>query len=149
MRKLYLPAGTWWDCSTELSPAARIEVGQSVNRTVDLETMPLYVRAGAIIPIGPVRQYTSEPVRDLITLRIYPGADGRFTWYDDDGVSYAHERGEFMRVECVWNEAANTLTLTPDQGGRMTLPSQVRVERADTKEIKAVTLHRTQTKVIF
>jgi alpha-glucosidase/alpha-D-xyloside xylohydrolase len=149
MRKLYLPAGTWWDCSTELSPAARIEGGQSVNRTVDLETMPLYVRAGAIIPIGPVRQYTSEPVRDLITLRIYPGADGRFTWYDDDGVSYAHERGEFMRVECVWNEAANTLTLTPDQGGRMTLPSQVRVERADTKEIKAVTLHRTQTKVIF
>jgi len=125
-RSVYLPAGSWWDYWT----ATRVEGGKTVTRAIDLSSIPLYVRAGAILPIGPVRQFTGEASDEPITLRIYPGADGRFTWYDDDGISYAHESGEFMRAACVWNDAARTLTITRDEAGRLPLPRTVRVEIA-------------------
>ena len=69
-------------------PAAR-----RVTRAVDLATMPIYVRAGAIIPVDPVRQYTSEPVTEPTTLRVYRGADGQFTLYEDDGISQEYLQG--------------------------------------------------------
>ena len=142
-RSVYLPSAVWWDYwSNTLT-----EGGQSIQRAVDLETIPLYVCAGAIIPIGPVKQYTSEPAGEPITLRVYPGADGRFTWYDDDGASYRHENGEFMRVECVWRDADRTLTLTPDPAGRMPLPNAIRVELADGRQSQLVTLQRKATTV--
>jgi hypothetical protein len=62
-----------------------------------------------------------------ITLRIYPGADGSFTWYDD-GVSYAHERGDFMRAKCEWNDASRTLTIIRDAAARMPLPRTIQVQ---------------------
>ena len=93
-REVYLPAGEWWDYWS----GTQVAGGRSVAREVDLATMPLYVRAGAIVPVGPVRQFTGEVVDEPVTLRIYPGADGRFDWYDDDGVSYRHEAGEFFRI---------------------------------------------------
>jgi alpha-glucosidase/alpha-D-xyloside xylohydrolase len=133
-RSAYLPAGAWWDFWT----GTRIEGGKAVSKQVDLGTMPLYVRAGAIVPFGPVRQYVDEAATEPITLRIYPGADGRFTWYDDDGASYKYERGEFMRAECEWNDSARTLTVTPDRAGRMPLPESLRVEVVDTKQSKLV-----------
>ncbi len=74
-RSVYLPSAVWWDYWSN----TRSEGGQSMQRAVDLETIPLYVRAGAIIPVGPVKQYTSEPIDEPITLRVYPGADGHFS----------------------------------------------------------------------
>ena len=76
----------------------------SVARAVDLATMPIYVRAGAIIPVDPVRQYTSEPVAEPTTLRVYRGADGQFTLYEDDGISqdYLKAKGSWTRI--VWND---------------------------------------------
>jgi alpha-glucosidase/alpha-D-xyloside xylohydrolase len=142
-RSVYLPSAVWWDyCSN-----THVEGSKSIQRAVDLETMPLFVRAGAIIPIGPVKQYTCEPSDDPITLRIYPGADGRFTWYDDDGTSYRHENGEFMRVECTWRDADRTLTLTPDPAGHMKLPAAIRAELADSRQRKLVTLQNNSTTV--
>ncbi|HEX4757913.1 MAG TPA: DUF5110 domain-containing protein, partial [Terracidiphilus sp.] len=114
---------------------------------VDLATIPLYVRAGAIVPIGPVKQYTGEPNNEPVTLRVYPGADGHFTWYDDDGASYRYESGEFMRVECVWRDADRTLTLTLDPAGRMQVPNAIRVELADSTQSKLVTLQLKGTTV--
>ncbi len=137
-RNIYLPAGTWWDYWT----AKQIEGGQSITRTVDLATMPLYVRAGAILPVGPVKQYTSEPVSEPVTLRIYPGADGRFTWYDDDGISYAFERGEFMRARCAWSDASRTLTIERDPAGRLPLPRNIRVELIGSNQSREVTLEQ-------
>ena len=67
--------------------------GQDVIRKVDLATMPIYVRAGAIIPIDPVRQYTAQPVTEPTTLRVYRGANGQFTLYDDDGISQEYLKG--------------------------------------------------------
>jgi alpha-glucosidase len=135
-RAVYLPEGTWWDFWT----AEQAEGGNSVTRSVNLETTPLYVRAGAILPMGPVRQYAGEPAAEPTTLRIYPGADGRFTWYDDDGSSYGYERGEFMRAECTWNDAARTLTIKRDPAGHMPLPDTVRVELAGGNQSRQVAL---------
>ena len=144
-RNVYLPSAVWWDYWSN----TRVEGGQPIQRAVDLESMPLYVRAGAIIPFGPVKQYTSEPSDDPVTLRIYPGAGGHFTWYDDDGTSYRHESGEFMRLECTWMDTDRTLTLTPDPAGHMKLPAAIRIELADSRESKLVTLQHNRTTVRF
>jgi alpha-glucosidase/alpha-D-xyloside xylohydrolase len=123
-REVYLPTGDWWDYWS----GARVAGNQSHTRAVDLATMPLYVKAGAIVPMGPVRQFTGEVVDEPVTLRIYPGADGRFVWYDDDGVSYRHEAGEFLRLECLWKDNGRTLTLNSDPAGKRALPKAVKVE---------------------
>ena len=133
-RSVYLPTGTWWDYWT----ATRVEGSKTVTRDVDLASIPLYVRAGAILPIGPVRQYTDEASNEPVTLRIYPGADGRFAWYDDDGISYAYERGEFMRATCGWNDASRKLTIARDAAGRTPLPQTIRVELAGSRESRTI-----------
>jgi alpha-glucosidase/alpha-D-xyloside xylohydrolase len=108
-RDVYLPVGDWYDWWTN----AKQTGGRTVRREVDLGTMPIYVRAGAIIPVDPVRQYTAEPVAEPTTLRVYAGADGRFTLYADDGISqeYLQGRGSWTRLS--WNERARRLTIEP------------------------------------
>ena len=106
-RDVYLPRGTWYDWWTN----ARVDGGRTVARPVDLATMPLYVRAGAIVPVDPVRQYTSEPVTDPTTLRVYRGADGAFTLYDDDGISQAYLRGGGAETRVTWSDARRRLTI--------------------------------------
>jgi alpha-glucosidase/alpha-D-xyloside xylohydrolase len=108
-RDVYLPAGDWYDWWTnEKSAGAR-----DVTRQVDLATMPIYVRAGAIVPVDPVRQYTSEPISEPTTLRIYRGADGEYTLYEDDGISqdYLKARASWTRI--AWNDGAKQLTIEP------------------------------------
>ena len=72
--------------------------GRAVDRPVDLATTPLYVRAGTVLPMGPVKQYADEPSDEPTTLVVYPGADGTSMLYEDDGISFAHRRGEWMRT---------------------------------------------------
>jgi alpha-glucosidase (family GH31 glycosyl hydrolase) len=144
-RNLYLPAGSWWDFWTGTS----MQGGRNLTRPVDLATMPLFVKSGAVVPIGPVRQFTSQPASDPITLRIYPGGDGSFAWYSDDGTSYAHERGEFFRIHCIWDDSARKLTLTPDPVGRLPLPPSVHVELAGSRQSRVANLSRGGTSVQF
>jgi alpha-glucosidase/alpha-D-xyloside xylohydrolase len=108
-RDVYLPSGDWYDWWTN----TRVGGGQSVTREVDLATMPIYVRAGAIIPLDPVRQYTTEPVEEPTTLRVYRGADGQFTLYEDDGISQDYLRGRGSWTRITWNESGSTLTIGP------------------------------------
>jgi alpha-glucosidase (family GH31 glycosyl hydrolase) len=108
-RDVYLPKGEWYDWWTN----ARATGGQSVARAVDLATMPLYVRAGAIIPVDPVRQYTSEPVTEPTTLRVYRGADGQFTLYEDDGMSLEYLQGKGSWTRIAWNDRESQLTIEP------------------------------------
>ena len=113
-RHLYLPAGGWRDWWT----GEKIDGGRWIDRPVDLGTMPIYVRAGAIIPLDPVRQYTGEPVTDPTTLRVYDGADGDFTLYDDDGQSLGYKNGSDTNtiwIHMHWDNAARRLTLRPDK----------------------------------
>jgi alpha-glucosidase/alpha-D-xyloside xylohydrolase len=123
-RRLYLPRGTWHDFWTEERAAG----GREIDRPVDLATMPLYVRAGAVLPIGPVRQYADEPNDDPVTLVVYPGADGTSILYDDDGLTFDHRRGEFMKVQMVWQEAPRRLTLQLARGSRIVPPDPRRFE---------------------
>jgi alpha-glucosidase/alpha-D-xyloside xylohydrolase len=112
-RRLYLPAGKWfdwWSGKTE-------EGSRWIDRDVDLGTMPLYVRSGAILPLDPVRQFTAEKPAEPTTLRIYPGADGAFTFYDDDGHSLGYRDGSDTKViwlSMQWRDASRRLVVEPD-----------------------------------
>ena len=108
-RQVYLPKGKWNDRWTN----GKVAGGQAVARAVDLATMPIYVRAGAIVPVDPVRQYTSEVVEEPTTLRVYRGADGQFTLYDDDGMSQEYLRGKGTWTRMRWDDRAKQLTLEP------------------------------------
>ena len=123
-RRLYLPRGTWFDFWTE----ERLMGGREIDRQVDLATMPLHVRAGAIVPMGPVRQYAQEPVAGPLTLVVYPGADGRCSVYEDDGISFAYRRGEWMGIEITWADASRSVTLRLAPGSRMLSPDRRPIE---------------------
>jgi alpha-glucosidase/alpha-D-xyloside xylohydrolase len=135
-RRLYLPKGSWFDYWTE----ERIEGGREIDRAVDLETMPLYVRAGAIVPHAPVREYTEQQTSEPMTVVVYPGADGRFTLYEDDGRSFDYRQGTEMRLAMRWNDAARRLSISLVPRSKMLPPMTrpIRVRVAGTKEENAV-----------
>jgi alpha-glucosidase (family GH31 glycosyl hydrolase) len=108
-RDVYLPRGDWYDWWTNTKVAG----ARTVTRAVDLGTMPIYVRAGAIVPFDPVRQYTSEVVHDPTTLKVFRGANGEFTMYDDDGISQDYLSGRASWTRMTWNDRARQLTLEP------------------------------------
>jgi alpha-glucosidase (family GH31 glycosyl hydrolase) len=124
VRKLYLPRGAWYDFWTE----EKIAGGREVSKPVELATMPLYVRAGAIIPLGPVKQYTSEKVEGPLTLLVYPGADATCTLYEDDGQTFNYRQGDFMRVRVAWNERARRLSLRLAEGSKLLPPLRRNIE---------------------
>lgn len=113
-RSVYLPAtpGGWFDFWT----GAALEGGRRIDAAAPFDTIPVQVRAGSIVPVGPELQYTAEKPADPITLYVYAGADGAFTLYEDDGVSYGYERGESARIPMRWDDAARTLTLGARDG---------------------------------
>ena len=119
-RRLYLPRGLWYDFWTEVT----IRGGREFELPVDLETMPLFVRAGAIIPTQRVKQYTGEPSDDPLTIAVFPGNDGAFTMYEDDGQSFDYRKGDWMGVAMQWNNATRRLTLSLAPGSRMRPPAR-------------------------
>jgi alpha-glucosidase (family GH31 glycosyl hydrolase) len=117
-RRIYLPRGVWYDFWT----SERQEGGREITRDVDLETMPLYVRAGSILPLGPVKQYTSEQVNEPLTLSVYPGADGSFLLYEDDGSSFNYRKGEWMGIAMNWSDRLRVLRIALANGSRVLPP---------------------------
>jgi len=115
-REVYLPEGTWYDWWT----SEAVEGGKTITCRVDISTMPIYVRAGAIIPFDPVRQYTSQPVDEPTTLKIYRGADGQYTLYDDDGISLGYLKGDSVQTLIEWDDSAKRLTLEPTTKQKVT-----------------------------
>jgi alpha-glucosidase (family GH31 glycosyl hydrolase) len=115
-RDVYLPNGDWYDWWTH----ERTSGGRRVTRAVDLSTMPIYVRAGSIIPIDPIRQHTGESVNEATSLQVYRGADGQYTLYDDDGISqdYLAGKGSWLRMS--WNDRSRQLTIEPGAPGGAT-----------------------------
>jgi alpha-glucosidase/alpha-D-xyloside xylohydrolase len=109
-RTLYLPRGSWYDYWTRTP----VMGGQEVTRYVNLATMPIYVRAGAILPTDPSRQYVDEPSDQPTTLNVYPGADGEFVLYEDDGRSIDDTVAGAMWTSVRWDDKARTLTLEPN-----------------------------------
>jgi alpha-glucosidase/alpha-D-xyloside xylohydrolase len=123
-RKLYLPRGAWYDFWTE----ERVEGGREIERKVDLATIPIYVRAGAVLPLGPVKQYSDEPVDGPLTVVIYPGANEISTLYEDDGKTFDYRSGEWMKVEMAWNDRTRRLNLRLRPGSRMLPPARRPIE---------------------
>jgi alpha-glucosidase/alpha-D-xyloside xylohydrolase len=142
-RTTYLPQGVWWDYWNN----SRTDGGKEVTRDVDLGTLPLYIKAGTILPIGPVKQYTQEESKEPLTLKIYPGADGTMHIYEDDGSSYNYQRGEFTRIECSWNDAERKLTFKADANGRLPVNKLLSIEVVDTSRSKQMTLSGEMTSV--
>jgi len=100
-RTVYLPSGTDW---YDFWDGSRHHGGQVLATKADLATIPLHVRAGSILPLGPVKQYADERSDAPIELRIYPGRDGTFELYDDEGDGYGYEQGHYATVHLSWND---------------------------------------------
>lgn len=134
VRRSYLPRGTWYDFWTE----ERTDGGREVEHPVDLETIPLYVRAGSILPLGPVKQHTAEKSDEPLSLRIYPGSDGSFLVYEDDGTSFRYRSGEWMGMQMNWSEEQRTLSVSLAEGSRMLAPARrdLEVRLAGTGEVR-------------
>jgi alpha-D-xyloside xylohydrolase len=112
-RSVYLPAGpTWYDFwSGSTQPG-----GQTITAPAPIDRLPLYVPAGSIIPMGPVMQYTTESPADPIELRVYRGADGAFTLYEDENDNYDYEKGMYATIPIAWKDATKTLTIGARKG---------------------------------
>ncbi len=142
-RSLYLPQGVWYDFWTQ----EKIQGGKEITKAVDLSVMPLYIKAGAILPMGPPKQYTGEKVDGALSVAIYPGADGHFVLYDDDGVSFDFQKGECNRVDLTWNDKSRRLTMKPENDKIWnTLARNAEVRMLGTGEVKKLVFDgKTQT----
>jgi alpha-D-xyloside xylohydrolase len=118
-RRMYLPKGAWYDFWT----GNKQEGGLTETTPAPLDRLPLFVRAGSIIPMGPELQYASEKPADPIELRVYRGADGSFTLYEDENDGYDYEKGAYATILIRWNETAKTLTIGDQEG---TFPGMLR-----------------------
>ena len=118
-RDVYPPRGGWYDFWT----GVRQEGGRRIDAPAPYESLPVYVRAGAILPFGPELQYTGEKPADPLTVWVYTGADAAFEVYEDDGVSYAYEKGAFSVIPLRWDEARGALTIGARTGSFPGMPA--------------------------
>jgi alpha-D-xyloside xylohydrolase len=110
---IYLPEGAdWWDFWTNEPKSG----GQTTNRSVTKDILPLYIKAGNILPFGPQVQYSTEKRWDNLEIRIYPGADGEFTLYEDENDNYNYEKGQYSTIKFHWNDKDKTLTIDEREG---------------------------------
>jgi alpha-D-xyloside xylohydrolase len=130
-RAVYLPIapGGWYDF---WSGAAVAPAGKTIDAPAPYDSMPIHVRAGSIVPTGPELAYTDEKPADPIVLWVYAGADGAFTLYEDDGLTYGYEKGASARIPLRWNDASRTLTIGKRDG---TFPG---MQKARTFEVVVV-----------
>jgi alpha-D-xyloside xylohydrolase len=112
-RKVYLPKSTDW---IDFWTGKKYAGGWTITTSAPIETIPLFIKAGSIIPMGPFLQYATEKPADPIELRIYPGADGSFTLYEDENDNYNYEKGNYATIEFKWDDAKRELTLGKREG---------------------------------
>lgn len=112
-RNVYLPKGQrWYDFWTGDS----YEGGQSINKYTPMNIIPVYIKAGSIMPWGPNVQYSSEKPWNDMEIRVYPGTNGHFTLYEDEGDNYNYEHGAFTEIPFSWDDNAKTLTIGSRKG---------------------------------
>jgi len=111
-RTVYLPTVTWYDFWT----GEKQDGGKRIEADAPLAKVPLFVRAGSIIPMGPAMEWTTEKPADSIELRVYPGADGDFTLCEDENDSYRYEKGAHATIAMHWDDGVKTLTLGAREG---------------------------------
>jgi alpha-D-xyloside xylohydrolase len=112
MRQLYLPDAKWYDFWT----GSMVEGGRMTNAIAPLERLPLYVRAGSILPLGPDEEWSTEKPADPIEIRIYRGADGDFSLYEDENDNYNYEKGTYATIPLHWDDTTHALTIGDRKG---------------------------------
>lgn len=111
--EVYLPKDTdWYDFWT----GEKVNGGQSVKKEAPIDIIPLYIKAGSIIPVGPKVQFAEEKKWDNLEIRVYPGADGEFTLYEDENDNYNYEKGVYSTITFKWNDAKKSLTIDNRKG---------------------------------
>jgi len=112
-RKVYLPEpANWYDFWT----GKILKGGQTIHAAAPIETLPLYIKAGSILPMGPYLQYATEKAADPLEIRVYTGADAEFVLYEDENDTYNYEQGKFATIVMDWNEATKTLIIKNRNG---------------------------------
>jgi alpha-D-xyloside xylohydrolase len=120
-RTVYLPGkDAWFDFWT----GAKFAPGQTVAARAGIGTIPVFVRAGSILPLGPVKQYADAPTTEPIELRVYPGKDGSYDLYDDAGDGYEYQRGQHSIIRLTWNQAAGRLNFAAREGSFPGMPKR-------------------------
>ncbi|HOW31970.1 MAG TPA: glycoside hydrolase family 31 protein, partial [Bacteroidales bacterium] len=112
-RQVYLPAGSGW---FNFLTGEYYEGGQTITASAPISEIPVFVKAGAILPIGPSLQFTSEKPADPITLFIFEGADGSFTLYEDENINYNYEKGKYALILFTYDEKSKVLTISERKG---------------------------------
>jgi alpha-D-xyloside xylohydrolase len=118
-RPVYLPASPVW---YDFWSGAPSRGGSEIDANAPLNRIPLYVRAGSILPLGPEIEYAEQKPADPIELRVYRGADGAFDLYEDEGDNYNYEKGAYAVIPIRWDEAARTLVIEDRKGGYPGMP---------------------------
>jgi alpha-D-xyloside xylohydrolase len=132
-REVYLPqASAWYDFWT----GARIE-GNTVEASAPLNRIPVYVRAGSIVPLGPVVQNAAAPT-NMLEVRVYPGADAAFDWYSDAGDTYDYENGQRRTVPLRWEDATRTLVVGDAVGKYPGMPERIPIRLIVVREAHGV-----------
>jgi alpha-D-xyloside xylohydrolase len=112
-RDVYLPASAkWYDFYT----GKQYDGGQTIASAAPIDIIPLYVKAGSIVPMGPVMQYATEKPANNIELRVYPGANGQFKYYEDENDNYNYEKGASATFVITWNDKTHQLTISDTKG---------------------------------
>ena len=112
-RKVYLPKSTTW---YNFWTGESLEGGQTIDATAPIDILPLYVKAGSIIPMGPEVEYATQKQNKAIELRIYPGANGQFTIYEDENDNYNYEKGQYATFNLTWNDKLHQLSISDTKG---------------------------------
>lgn len=131
--EVYLPSGNkWYNYWTN----ENFDGGQKLKIKTSLDRIPLFVRAGSIIPIGPDVQYTNEKKWDNLIINVYPGANGTFTLYEDEGDNYNYESGAYTEIQMKWNDTKRILTIDARKGeyNGMLTKRNFTIRTADGKE---------------
>ncbi|MDQ0594323.1 alpha-D-xyloside xylohydrolase [Chryseobacterium ginsenosidimutans] len=114
--KVYLPSGSiWYDFWTN----TKYNGGQEIEKTVNIQSIPLYVKGGSIIPFGPDVQYATEKKWDNLTIKVYPGSDADFVLYEDEFDNYNYEKGDYTEIPMHWNDKSQMLTIDTRKGKYM------------------------------
>jgi alpha-D-xyloside xylohydrolase len=112
-KELYLPDGTDW---IDFWTGEKFEGGQTINKETPIDIVPLYIKVGSILPIGPKVQFAEEKKWDNLEIRVYEGADGEFTLYEDENDNYNYEKGIYSTIKLSWNNTKKTLTINERKG---------------------------------
>ncbi len=144
-REVYLPAGQWY----EWHSGKPVNGGCTISADAPYERIPVYVRAGQIIPIGPDIQHTAQDDGSELKLKIYAGTDAHYSLYEDDGVTYNYEKGDYTWIPMNWNDKTSTLTIADRTGSFKEMPTRkhIAVEVIDNTGTRTAELEYTGKEV--